>query len=246
MLNPIPDETVELHEHFFRDPKVGDGVLRPPRVGLACRNIRDALRELDYAVAEGDQYDAALRNVVKDFQTEHGHGNPDGLFGPGTRKMLTRAVLARNEYYFERGRVSPEYAVFLSYSRLDEARLMGLVDGIRSHGIPVFRDKEAITPGASWPDVLFRSVRRCQVFLCMLSAHSTGSINVLIEASLARHANRPIVPVRLDAVALPGALHALIGNIQHLDLSGQANLEGGLEAVLDALAMCEVVPSEPQ
>ncbi|MBW3539329.1 MAG: toll/interleukin-1 receptor domain-containing protein [Planctomycetes bacterium] len=180
------------------------------------------------------------------FQTDYGHKSRDGLVGPGTRRLLTKAVIARGEGFFERGRISPEYAIFLSYSRKDERSLSGIVQGVRSCGIPVFRDKEAIPAGASWPDVLYRSVRKCQVFLCVLSPQSAGSINVLIEVALARHAHRPIVPVLLEAVELPSSMRALMEGIQHLDLSGRVDSSEALGDLLEALSVYGLFPQPQQ
>ncbi|MBC8115248.1 MAG: toll/interleukin-1 receptor domain-containing protein [Candidatus Saccharimonas sp.] len=150
--------------------------------------------------------------------------------------------MGRGEGFFEGGRISPEYAVFLSYSREDEGALTGTFNGIRSRGIPVFQDKKAIPGGANWPDVLYRSVRNCQVFLCMLSPQSAGSISVLIEVALARHAHRPIVPVLLQAVALPSAMRALLEGTQHIDLSGRVDSKEGLDELLNALAVYGLCP----
>jgi len=244
MSDAILEDKVELYEHFFRDPRVGDGVLRPPRAGVACRNIRNALSFLGYPLASSDQYDGELMNAVVQFQTDHSHKRRDGLVGSGTRRLLTKAVISRGEGFFERGLISPEYAVFFSYSRKDEGSLTGIVKGIQSRGIPVFRDKEAIPGGASWPDVLYRSVRKCQVFLCMLSPYSASSINIPISVALARHAHRPIVPVLMQAVEFPSALWSLLGNIQHIDLSGKVGSEEGLEEVLEALSVYGLSPQE--
>lgn len=240
------EDKVELYEHFFRDPKVGEGLLQPPRAGIAIRNIRDALRFLNVPVAGGDLYDDELKTAVLRFQTEYKHDKQDGLVGPGTRKLLTKEVIAKGEWFFKRGRISPEYAIFLSYSRKDEGTVADIVKAIRSRGIPVFRDKEAILGGASWPDVLYRSIRKCQVFLCMLSPYSAASINVIIEVALARHADRPIiVPVLLQAVELPDVVQALIGDIQYIDLSAKLGSEEGMDELLEALSVHGLSP-QPQ
>lgn len=231
------EENVELYEHFFCDPRVGNGVLQPSHKGLACRNIRDAMRYLGYSLAGGDTFDGELQKVIATFQADQGHKSQDGHVGPGTRKLLTNAILAQGTGFFRRGRISPEYAVFLSYSRKDEAVLAGLIDGLRSRGIPVFRDKDAIPAGASWPEVLFRSIRKCQVMLCVLSTHSADSINVLIEVALARHAERPIIPILLQPLELPIALLSLLGDFQHLDLSDKSDPAEGLDEVLESLLM---------
>jgi hypothetical protein len=241
------EDKVELYEHFFRDPQVGEAMLQPAHAGIACRNIRDALRLLDHPVARGDVYDDELTKAVLSFQIKYKHDKQDGLVGPGTRKLLTRVVIGKGrEWFFKRGRISPEYAIFISYSRKDENLLAGMVNGIRSQGIPVFRDKEAILGGASWPDVLYRSIRKCQVFLCVLSPYSAASINVFIELALARHSDRPIVPVLLQAVELPAAMQALIGDIQYIDLEGKVGSKEGTDELLQALSAHGLFPQPQQ
>jgi hypothetical protein len=182
--------------------------------------------------------------AVVQFQIDHSHDNRDCLVGRRTRRLLTQAVISCGEGFFDRGLISPEYAVFFSYSRKDEESLTGIVKGIQSRGIPVFRDKEAIPGGANWPGVLYRSIRKCQVFLCMLSPYSAISINIFIEVALARHAHRPIVPVLMQAIEFPSALWSLLGNIQHIDLTGKVGSETGLEEVLEALSVYGLSPQE--
>lgn len=241
-MSQVSDETVALYEHYFRDPKVGDGNLQPPSWGLACRNIRRALSLLGYPIAESNSYDEELTQTVRRFQTDRGHTYRDGIFGRGTRRLLTRVLLELSERIFERGFVSPEYAVFFSYARKDEAAILPIVEGLQEEGIPIFRDKDAIPPGASWPDVLFRSIQQCQVFVCVLTPHSAPSVNVLIEVALARHAHKPIVPVVREGVALPEALHLLIGTVQHLSWPNGTSPAEMLEPILRALARYGLSP----
>lgn len=247
MSDPSLQAKVELYEHFFRHPQIDeDRALGPELAGIACRNIRDALRDLKYRVATGDRYDSELKEVVRDFQIKFEHvlkTAKDGCVGPRTRKLLTEVVLTQvGEEFFQRGRLSPQYAVFVSYARKDEGRVLKIVDKIKACGIPVFLDTEAIPAGASWPDVLYLAIRKCQLFLCMLSPQAAESVNVLIEVALACHADRPIVPVLLQAVELPSTLRSLVGYIQRLDLSGKHDAEEGLAEVLQALSLYGLSP----
>src|SRR5437762_1652479 len=115
MSEPTLEEKIELYEHYFRDPKVGDGYLKCPARGLAVRNIRTALDWLGYPLSQGDVYDEDLARAVRKFQEKQGHRHKDGVVGKGTRLLLTRAmILEGKEGTFERVMISPEYAVFLS------------------------------------------------------------------------------------------------------------------------------------
>jgi hypothetical protein len=87
---------VEQYERFFRDPQIGDGVLRPGLSGLACRNLRIALRSLGLGrdLAFSDEYDESLAKAVLAFQTRHDHPTKDGHVGRGTRRLLVTVLLA--------------------------------------------------------------------------------------------------------------------------------------------------------
>lgn len=78
-------------ERYLRDPIVGDGVLGAGHEGQVCQNIRSALRLIGFRTPSGTQYDEQLEAAVLEFQKSHNHPNKDGLFGPGTRRLLVRA-----------------------------------------------------------------------------------------------------------------------------------------------------------
>src|SRR5438132_1058858 len=86
------DATALEIERRLRDPVVADGVLAPAYESVVCENIRAALRLLGFRLADGRQYDFELRNAVRRFQHDYGHRNVDGLFGPGTRRLLAKTL----------------------------------------------------------------------------------------------------------------------------------------------------------
>lgn len=88
----LTDQEIQANERFFRDPTVGEGLLKPPVVGTACANIRTALRLLGYDINRGDQYDDHLAAAIRQFQIDHHHTSHDGSVGPGTRRLLTRVL----------------------------------------------------------------------------------------------------------------------------------------------------------
>jgi hypothetical protein len=93
------DLEIAKRGRFFRDPYIGDEVLRLGVSSIACTNIRDALRQLGYTINfdtnQGQDYDNALAQQILQFQIDHQHSSQDGLFGPGTRHLLTKVLLER-------------------------------------------------------------------------------------------------------------------------------------------------------
>lgn len=82
-------------EHLFLDPDNRNSRLQTGMSGVACRNIRLALRQLGYRMAEGDVYDAHVANAVLQFQIDNNHVNQDGICGRRTQLLLVSSLLSR-------------------------------------------------------------------------------------------------------------------------------------------------------
>src|SRR5438128_12235027 len=82
-------------EGYFRDPIIGDGVMRSPMPNAACGNIRTALGRLHYAIKKSDEYDKSLERAVFKFQQDNNHTSIDGYVGPGTRRLLTEKLFEK-------------------------------------------------------------------------------------------------------------------------------------------------------
>lgn len=90
------DKDSRKFERFFRSPRIGDDVIKPPMSGVACENIRIALRRLGYKIEDGDQYDGKLAKAVLRFQVNNQHPSQDGFFGPGTRRLLIQKLIEKS------------------------------------------------------------------------------------------------------------------------------------------------------
>jgi hypothetical protein len=93
----MADKDLRDLERYFRDPKLGDRVLEAGLACPACKNIRQALRALGFhgefgQVDFSENYDFTLAQHVLRFQEAFKHTSRDGRFGPGTRRLLTRAL----------------------------------------------------------------------------------------------------------------------------------------------------------
>jgi len=163
-------------EKYFRDPAVGDGILRPPASGEACHNIRSALRLLNYKVASGDLYDHNLEAAVLAFQTDNKHTSQDGFVGPRTRRLLTIKLLEkRGEQPFRRmtlpkGNQPP--LVFLSYAWEDAERVNKIDQWLRDHEIRVERDTRDFLPGKKLPQEITDAITRADKVIAVYSFKS--------------------------------------------------------------------------
>ena len=122
------DQNIHKFERYFRDPRVGDGILKPPVSGIACANIRAALRRLGYKVEFGDQYDEKLAKAILRFQTDNKHSSLDGFFGPGTRRLLTQKLIEERGTVIFNRMTKPEEGnkipiLFLAADPTDSSRL---------------------------------------------------------------------------------------------------------------------------
>jgi TIR domain-containing protein len=169
------DET-SAYERYFRDPDVGDGVLKPPMSGPVCANLRTALRLLDYDIDWDDKYDESLARAILQFQVDNKHSNRDGFFGSGTRRLLTAKLFeAHGTSPFERMYDPDERhppVVFLSYSWRDSEKVDKIDQWLRDHGVQVIRDNRNFTPGMQLPEMIRDAVQRCDKVVAVYSKNS--------------------------------------------------------------------------
>ena len=60
-------QDIKKFERYLRDPQAKADLLQPPMLGVACANVRTALRTLGYEVSYGDKYDEELAEAVLRF-----------------------------------------------------------------------------------------------------------------------------------------------------------------------------------
>ena len=123
--------------------------------------------------------------------------------------------------------------VFISYSRVDRARVAKLVDAIRAPGLEIWWDA-AIDPGSVFHDRIARELDLADVVVVVWSRDSVSSEWVRDEAEVGRQRNR-LLPVIFDSVAPPLGFRQL----QSIDLTkwrpGKADL--ALSELIRAIAV---------
>ena len=197
-------------EGYFRDPVIGDGVMRRPMSGSACANIRLALGFLQYPIDKSEEYDRDLERTVLEFQRDQNHTSIDGYVGPGTRRLLTEKLLEKaGERYFNlmnypKGKAFPQ--VFLSYAREDTDAAERLYNDLNDEGVNVWFDKESLRPGQNWSQAIGKAIGESRYFLALLSENSLtkkGFVQKEMEEAfevLEQHSPTDVfvVPIRLE------------------------------------------------
>ena len=103
--------------------------------------------------------------------------------------------------------------VFVSYSHRDEALVEREIELLTARGARIYYD-EGIDPGREWPEELASAVENCSAFVFFITSQSIDSRVCRGELAVALQAERPVIPVQLDATELPAALRLQIGNRQ--------------------------------
>ena len=98
-----------------------------------------------------------------------------------------------------RGTTSGDEApdVFFSYSRRDQAVVLGLADALEDAGWRVWVDTEDIPPSAEWSDELVAGIRAAHTFVFLISPDSIRSPYCLQELEQAVELGKKLVPVLL-------------------------------------------------
>jgi hypothetical protein len=231
----MPQDATDL-ERYFRDPKVGDGVLGPGSSGVACKNIRLALRFLDLhdGISFLETYDDKLASAVLSFQEAEKHSSRDGQFGPGTRRLLTRVLLERiGEGPFKR-MSDPERRdrgqVFVSYARVDSSPVSGVVELMRGWGFTIWYD-DSISGSEHFNASIQKAIEDCYLLVVCLSEASVQSDWVIKEVMFANQSKKEILPVRMGALPRAHSLKLVLVNHQMLD-TDDANFAERLKAAL--------------
>lgn len=104
-------------------------------------------------------------------------------------------------------------AIFMSYSRDDEAIVDVLVRGFKLANREVWSDHR-LEAGQAWWDTILEQIRSADVFLFAMSDRSLASKPCLAELDYARALQRPILPVEISPVTT--ARSNLLAGLQHV------------------------------
>ena len=107
--------------------------------------------------------------------------------------------------------------VFISYSTLDKPISDAVCAALEKHGIRCWVAPRDIMPGADWSDAIIDAIADCRVCLLILSTASNQSDQVKREVQNAVSEAKPILPFRIEDVALSKHMRYFIGTPHWLD-----------------------------
>jgi len=130
-----------------------------------------------------------------------------------------------------------KHDVFISYSRKDSEiaeRLTKVMDGM---GISYFIDRDGISGGEHFINVIAEQIRTCRTFLFIGSSHSYESKWTMKEVAFAfqEKDGKDILPLLIDDTPLPHNYKFLFSDINILSLSEQDCLDKVGKALLQTL-----------
>ena len=102
--------------------------------------------------------------------------------------------------------------VFVSYSREDKDRVLGLVSQLRAAGVSVWIDQGGIDGATQWGEVIVNALDGAKVLLLMVSESAVRfAHNVLKEVVLVSERKGNILPVLLEPTTIPAGSEIPIG-----------------------------------
>lgn len=107
--------------------------------------------------------------------------------------------------------------VFISYSTHDKPISDAVCAALEGHGIRCWVAPRDITPGQDWSDAIIDAIADCHVCLLILSTASNQSDQVKREVQNAVSEAKPILPFRIEDVALSKHMRYFIGTPHWLD-----------------------------
>lgn len=107
--------------------------------------------------------------------------------------------------------------VFLSHVSEDHAVAMILRRALETDGYRIYMAPEDVTAATPWQEQIAAAITGCDVLLILISRRATSSEHVQREVSLAMSSGKPLLPVRLERLALSGALAYLLQLTQWVD-----------------------------
>lgn len=144
-----------------------------------------------------------------------------------------------------RSKTAQTQSCFLSYARADEHFALRFANDLRSLGAVMWVDQLQIRPREHWDRAIERAIRGCGSFVVILSPRAVASDNVADEISLAIDSGKSVIPVMIEACALPlrlarlhlidatrgyaGALRQCLAEIRSCTVTSAAASEGAAE-----------------
>jgi hypothetical protein len=107
--------------------------------------------------------------------------------------------------------------VFISYSSRDKTIVDRICETLEAADIPCWMAPRDIVPGADWSSSIIGGITACKVMLLVFSASSNDSPQVLREVERAVGKRVPIIPFRIENIALGESLEYFLSSSHWLE-----------------------------
>ncbi|MEO8453059.1 MAG: toll/interleukin-1 receptor domain-containing protein [Gemmatimonadota bacterium] len=107
--------------------------------------------------------------------------------------------------------------VFICYADPDTPVARAVCDRLETGGIRCWIAPRDIYPGESYGAAIDAAVKSARVFVLVLSSHANGSTTVAREVEHAVSRSVRVLALRIEDVAPPAALGALIAPVEQVD-----------------------------
>ena len=135
----------------------------------------------------------------------------------------------------------PEFDVFLSYARDDEAKVLAVEQALAALGLRVWRDSQQIPAGESFIKKIEAGLSQSQCVVLFHSQKALGSTWVQREWNVALTLNMLIIPVLLDAAEVP----LMLRPVEFIDLRNLATLDGAARQIASGIRGRTAPPAGP-
>jgi len=134
--------------------------------------------------------------------------------------------------------------VFLSYSRQDRERVIGVARYLENAGVFVWRDGKEILGGQNYGPRIVHGIKHSKVLILMCSNAAMSSKNVKQEIQLAWKYNLSYLPLLLEPISFPEQVEYWLEGWQWIEILSRP-YDQWLPEVLKALAASDVTSETP-
>jgi hypothetical protein len=107
--------------------------------------------------------------------------------------------------------------LFVCHSSEDAGRVDAIVAALEDRGVRCWMAPRDIKPGHDYAESILGALARSSAVLLVVSAAANASRHVRREVERSCNSNLPIIPVRIDEVALAPALDYFLGSVKIVD-----------------------------
>lgn len=171
---------------------------------------------------------AAIIDTGRDFHRDVGRLLTALDQSPSEQVLSQTSVRTAQESAFGRskGERAPFSWAFIAHEYLDHEFADAVTLGLEQKGFRCWIAPRDMSFGIDWSEAIAQAIRKCTVFILLLSHRTNSSVNILHEVKLAHENKRPIVPVSIDKTMPSGKLRSYLGSVECLNaasgLSGLA------------------------